>query len=502
MCVCVCTHFAINATVSSNTARANIALTTSDGRRIVNSYTLDTSLWIVLLISESSASVNLTGMFAANGDYLQPIVTYMTTAYRTLKALEETKLSALGLRNGQNCVLRLRHEAQQGFNKDDPNFISVLSALRQQIQVPPQQPTVGKTLSTITNVPDDALDDVQSLSSITTSQVATDSSGEGEEQLENENDDENMLKMDEISRDEPTEQQSEVSDAMEEDDPLADAVPSGLNRSAEAASSSESVQNASNGDKNNKEISSVKVFMLDTSSSSAMRFSARDFDSQLTDQDFQLTPSELKMLLKDADEKRKRSQMFISKDVTEREKRRMAAVYDKCVVRFRFPNSLIIQATFKPSHTIRDLRKFVRETIEDTENERGQRFMIYVSPPVQRIDTEQNLGKTLERMHFLPAVILNVGLDRKYYEWRAKESQKKGERYTVPGQLVIRDTIMQQAQVVGGVEAITEQTTLPKNLNTQAKQGTKRLTATDSTTTTHSPQGEKNKVPKWLKLNK
>lgn len=135
----------------------------------------------------------------------------------------------------------------------------------------------------------------------------------------------------------------------------------------------------------------------------------------LEDQDFELSREEFVGMLAKQEKEKSERELLKTNKMREFEQQKKTRVYPKCFVRFRYPSGLIIQASFQPNCKIAALYDFVVKTIEDE----ACPFFMYVTPPVKRLDNEKD--STLQELGFVPAVIINVALDKK----RAKEAVNK-----------------------------------------------------------------------------
>ena len=76
-------------------------------------------------------------------------------------------------------------------------------------------------------------------------------------------------------------------------------------------------------------------------------------------------------------------------------------------VRIRFPDQYFIQAVFSPKETIQDVVNYLITAVLSS---KPVTFYLYQTPPVVKITTEKNMGKTLEQMKFvLIGNIENIG---------------------------------------------------------------------------------------------
>ncbi|CAG9818454.1 unnamed protein product [Phaedon cochleariae] len=93
--------------------------------------------------------------------------------------------------------------------------------------------------------------------------------------------------------------------------------------------------------------------------------------------------------------------------------------YKKAVVRVQFPDRAVLQGTFKPTETVKDVVEFVRGFLQDTSTE----FYVYSTPPKCILDE----NKRLIELGFVPGVMIHFGTnnpDRKS-DFLKKELQDK-----------------------------------------------------------------------------
>lgn len=140
---------------------------------------------------------------------------------------------------------------------------------------------------------------------------------------------------------------------------------------------------------------------------------ARAVPSQDLPEDFfQLTISDAKKLLRDI--KKRRMQIEAQPLLTaklrslEESKKQINFLnkYKECILRVYFPDSTVLQGTFKPVEKISDVVEFVREFLEDPSLD----FYLYTTPPKQIL----NPGSRLIETDCVPSAILYFGMKNLY----------------------------------------------------------------------------------------
>ena len=127
--------------------------------------------------------------------------------------------------------------------------------------------------------------------------------------------------------------------------------------------------------------------------------------SNVEEKDFDLSENDLQSMISGL-RKVQEGNALMTKEYREKEQLKKERKYDSAIVRVRFPEGYIAQGTFKPEHTINDIKNFVIQTLDDPKTP----IYLYIAPPIQRFD---DLTKTLKEANLVPASIVNVGLDRK-----------------------------------------------------------------------------------------
>ncbi|KAG2393018.1 hypothetical protein C9374_009595 [Naegleria lovaniensis] len=141
--------------------------------------------------------------------------------------------------------------------------------------------------------------------------------------------------------------------------------------------------------------------------------------SNVEDKDFEVTENDVQSMISSL-RKVQEGGPLMTKQLREKENQKHERVYTSAIIRVRFPDGYLIQGTFSPNHTLRDVRNFVIQTLDNPEAP----IVLYIAPPIQRFD---DLTKTLKESNLIPAAIINVGLDRKDPKSALFESPKLKE---------------------------------------------------------------------------
>ncbi|KAF0980801.1 hypothetical protein FDP41_013284 [Naegleria fowleri] len=127
--------------------------------------------------------------------------------------------------------------------------------------------------------------------------------------------------------------------------------------------------------------------------------------SNVEEKDFEVTENDVQSMISSL-RKVQEGGPLMTKQLREKENQKHERIYTSTIIRVRFPDGYLVQGTFSPNHTIKDVRDFVIQTLDNPETP----IVLYIAPPIQRFD---DLTKTLKESRLIPAAIINVGLDRK-----------------------------------------------------------------------------------------
>jgi hypothetical protein len=373
--------------------KATIGFQLHDGTRFKEVISLDTTLWHALKLLEhnhTAEKVNATQVVTKSSrHYCIPVVTVMNTAYNTLEQLGKTTLAHLGLSDGGNALLKISFvETDQSFEQVVPTLVE----LNKSVQIPQQQQ--------------------QQQIRQQQQQEETSSSSTQQQNLINTSD------VDSIATPVVT-----PTDPMEEDEePATSNEPKVIATLANTVATDIKLYYTPQ---------NTKVFHVDDE----------------TDSDFELSATELKQILNEQQQK-KESEVLKTRKMRALEEEKKKRVYDKTLIRIRFPtmDGLIIQGSFKPSHTLRDVKTFVVQVLEDSETP----FYMQISPPVKKFG-EADMNTTLHDLKLGGAAIINIFVD------------KNNPNSTPHSELNIKPDFLQYLQQIQ-----SEKT--PDNLNRQVEQ--------------------------------
>jgi len=120
---------------------------------------------------------------------------------------------------------------------------------------------------------------------------------------------------------------------------------------------------------------------------------------EVGDDFYQITPAEAKALLDLAAAKRRDDETFKTRETRELEAARKKRVYRKAMIRVRFPDGVVLQATFSAAATVSDVLAWVEAALREP----GHSFELSVAraPPLKA------LSETLEASQLCPAALLN-----------------------------------------------------------------------------------------------
>jgi len=150
-----------------------------------------------------------------------------------------------------------------------------------------------------------------------------------------------------------------------------------------------------------------------------MRFDA------VADDFYALTGAEAKAMMEANAARRAKEERFVTREQREAEKAKQKRLYRKAMVRVRFPDDVVLQATFSATATV----SAVLQWVEGALREPGHPFELSIA----RGQPLQEMGMSLEHAELAPASMLNF-------------------RCTSPGGLsppYLRDALMARLQVMG-----------------------------------------------------
>ncbi|KAL8015182.1 putative UBX domain, PUB domain, TUG ubiquitin-like domain, Ubiquitin-like domain superfamily [Plasmopara halstedii] len=91
---------------------------------------------------------------------------------------------------------------------------------------------------------------------------------------------------------------------------------------------------------------------------------------------------------------------FRTKAMRQLEELRRKKVFQSALIRVQFSDGAVLQASFQPSETIKDVMEHVTECL--AEQYSASKFYLYVSPPTQKL----NNSKTLTELNLVPAALI------------------------------------------------------------------------------------------------
>lgn len=119
---------------------------------------------------------------------------------------------------------------------------------------------------------------------------------------------------------------------------------------------------------------------------------------EVGDDFYQITPAEAKALMDLAAAKRKEDETFKTRETRELEAARKKRVYRKAMIRVRFPDGVVLQATFSSSATVGHVLEWVESALRQP-----QAFELSIA----RGAALKELATTLEAAELCPAALLN-----------------------------------------------------------------------------------------------
>lgn len=124
------------------------------------------------------------------------------------------------------------------------------------------------------------------------------------------------------------------------------------------------------------------------------------FDETIGDDYYALTPAEVKALMDAAAAKRAKEERLLTREQREAERRKQKRMYRKAMIRVRFPDGVVLQATFSASAPVSTLLTWVDECLRES-------GMHPFELSVARGLPLQDLALSLEHAELAPAAMLN-----------------------------------------------------------------------------------------------
>lgn len=92
--------------------------------------------------------------------------------------------------------------------------------------------------------------------------------------------------------------------------------------------------------------------------------------------------------------------------------------YIKTIIRIQFPDRTVLQGTFKPTETIRDVRGFICDYLED----KFIQFYLFSTPPKKNLEDSE----ILFQLGFVPRALIHFGTNNtQYVNYLRKDLQDK-----------------------------------------------------------------------------
>lgn len=398
--------------------------------------------------SESQNTINITktGFLdkkAKKTFYQLPTVAYMNQAIKTLDELQKKTLSELGLRNGDNALLRVVYEVL------DKTLEEMIPVLASYVPTQQQEPKTPKSATVPAQQQPEQTPVVQA------------------EQQQQSPQDENMLATDDAI-DAPAE------DKMDIDEPQQQQAPPKEEKSHLFLPIEDDAVH-------------IKLYKMVNP-----QFDPKELD--IEESEFELTAAELKEYLASTEKKKEERETIKTEKFRVLDKQKQKK-YPKALIRFRFPGGLIVQAAYNPSHTVAKLYTLIPKVMENAQTPFYLctffmvtiLILIDIAPPVQRLDDCKE--KTLGEMNLVPAAIVNVALDKKV----AKPDDKDPAIHSQYLPLIQEANKEEIPKAISDTPA-PEQDANKSSTNKQTSGG-KKL----GSTPTDSTDKKKKNIPKWLK---
>ncbi|XP_013387421.1 tether containing UBX domain for GLUT4 isoform X2 [Lingula anatina] len=211
---------------------------------------------------------------------------------------------------------------------------------------------------------------------------------------------------------------------------------------------------------------------------------------------FEVTEHDVRRMMKDLQKSVKdmSDQPLMTQSMRKAELEEKFSKYERAVVRFHFPDKVVVQALFRPLETVFALTKFVKEHLDD----RTMSFYLYTTPPKTVLKDPSN---NLIEAGLVPASVVYVGT----------ESQK--EKYLSAQVMCTKSTLLEAEKTAmnwhykhtmsqpGVSGASTSGASGGATAGTSAS-GIGASGNTRSAAPTGSGNTGEKKTPKWLKIGK
>mmetsp|Transcript_7613 Transcript_7613/g.28535 ORF Transcript_7613/g.28535 Transcript_7613/m.28535 type:complete len:436 (-) Transcript_7613:59-1366(-) len=401
--------------LSSRKAKCVIGMQMPNGQRHRMECVVSDTLWHVLKQLERQENVNVTR--ASDGTvYFMPQLSSMKSEYKTWDDMRTT-LRKVGLKRGDNALLRLTF-VPVGKLSDVESQINALDANVQEQEGSLDQNTQAQTLADVA------------------APVASQKTQ-----------DEDPMDISEESVVSTTTQNTTTTTTTTTTEAPVSAPPNDVVIPVENLAAQE-----------------VKLFRIGTGRSDTLE--------DISDADFQLRASELRMMMSEITKRQKQRDVLLPSKYREQGKKKRR--YDQALIRVRFPQGFILQGTFKPSHKLKRVHQMIQAILKDPQTP----FYVYTAPPVRRYES---LDSSLQELDMVPASILNIS--------------------AMSGSLEIREDIIQRY-----CQNLTDQI-IPQDQNREQIKQQKRQSSISSSggrTTGGSSQGDNSdrakQMPKWFKM--
>jgi tether containing UBX domain for GLUT4 len=441
--------------------KATLGLQLPDGNRQRAVLPLNTSLWDALIHFETENKLNLTHQVSNKGIYQIPGLQFMNQNFATINSLKNTKISGLGLQNGGNALMRLTY-IDSGKSLQD---------MEEEINAIVEEPKISKDIP----APTPSIPVKPSTSTPTTTHVSRPIPTEpAPKKISNDEEYDNPIKM--------------------TDDDVDDIVPEKEEQPQQPPAPTLPLEGVVAID--------VKLFKVDESRP-VEDVRALGF----TDKDFEISRSELQKIYLEEQKRKEDSMILKTRKIREIEaqEREKARVYDKTIIRIRFPSGLILQGTFKPKNKVQRIVELVKASIENPDTP----FFIYVTPPIQRLDDR---SKTLKEVGLVPAALVNVALDKKIAKTGDREPTLKKDLLQYLATLPSHETVPtnlkgteQEAVVMDSEEDVdinmekSKSPEEPPQLSSQPQPQPVKSTSTSQPKTGGRTLGGSGVIPKWFR---
>ncbi|KAK7506350.1 hypothetical protein BaRGS_00002462, partial [Batillaria attramentaria] len=205
---------------------------------------------------------------------------------------------------------------------------------------------------------------------------------------------------------------------------------------------------------------------------------------------FELTETDIRSLMKDLQRQASSERPLMTEAMRMAKMEEQHQYYDFVVLRVQFPDGLVLQGCFRPRETVFALYRFVREHLENKEQE----FYLYISPPRQILS---DTAKTLVQAQLAPASVVYFG---------SNHSADHG----LAGSAIMNIVSKRKADEVSAKRLAKKQMETLTSSDTEshialgASSGATAATVSDRAPSvrsrTASAPSHDSKLPKWLKL--